>query len=133
MSEPQKPFITRGGKLSSMGAVPPTELLAPIALAGMIAELRREQEMRGRLYPAWLENGRLDEAKAFDQLTQLERAVQTLALVQEPRVNTVVTALQQLDPTLQALVSDIVVALAVPGLGRQRFANALRKLVDGAS
>jgi hypothetical protein len=133
MPEQQKPFITQSGKLSTMSTVPAAELLAPIALAGQIAELRREQEMRGRLYPAWLENKRLDQDKAFDQLTQLERAIQTLAMVQEPRTNTVLTALRQIDPTMQALVSDIVVALAVPGLGRQRFANELRQLVNGGS
>lgn len=129
--EPQKPFITQGGKLSNMGAVPPLDLLAPMALAVMIAELRREQELRGTLYPGWIANDRLDEEKAFDQLGALERAIQSLAHIQGPTVNTVLTALAALEPSFQALVSDIALALATPGSERQRLANGLRKLVDG--
>ena len=56
-----------------------------------------------------------------------------MQLLQEPRVNTTVEALKMLDPSMQALVSDIAIGLATNPAGRQNLANALRKLVEGRS
>ncbi|MDP2234418.1 MAG: hypothetical protein Q8K89_12330 [Actinomycetota bacterium] len=61
------------------------------------------------------------------------RAIETVQLLQEPRVNTTVEALKMLNPSMQALVSDMAIALATNPGGQQNLANALRKLVEGRS
>jgi hypothetical protein len=133
MPEQQKPFITRGGKLSTLGVEPPAELLAPIALSGQIAELRREQELRGSLYPGWVENKRLEEPRAHEQLRLLERAIQSLGILQEPQVNAAVMAMKSFSTADSTLVSDVIVALITVGTRRPRLMLALRSALESVS
>lgn len=101
-------------------ATPISVLLMPSYLGAQIAEVEHlvEQHQKG--------------LGSFGQL-RLARAVECLRLLTEPSVNTVVSTMKGLDPTMQALVSDLVLALAHAGTGRQHLAIALRKLIEGRS
>lgn len=63
----------------------------------------------------------------------LDRAAEIVELLTAPSINTVVATMASLDPTMQALVSDVVLQLANAGTGRQHLAIALRKLIEGRS
>ena len=52
-----------------------------MSLAEQIAEARRELAMRKKLYPQWVQSGRLDAAQAQHQLVCMEAIVATLERV----------------------------------------------------
>lgn len=133
MPEEQTPFVHQDGSATpAHGRTPAARLLGPL-LGGQVSELQRELALRERLYPGWINNGRLRVATASDQLRLIALAIESLQLLQEPRVNTTVVALKRLTPDMQALVSDIAIELATPSLGRQNLANDLRKRLEGRS
>src|SRR5690348_6661613 len=133
MAEDQKPYITRDGKLSTEGRTSADKLLAPHALKSQIGELAREQQMRGRLYPGWIENGRLNEDNAIDQLRQLSRAIESLQLLQEPSINSAITAMKTLTPAEQAVVAAIAATLMDAGTKRPKVLLALRTAAETMS
>ncbi len=133
MPEDQKPFIHQDGTSTPPGRTPAAKLLDTSALAVQVRELQREQALRKRLYPGWVDTGRLLPGVADEQLRILGRAIESVQLLQEPRVNTTVGALKLLTPSMQALVSDVAIALTTNPAGQQNLANALRKLIEGRS
>jgi hypothetical protein len=56
-------------------------------LTEAIAELHRELTLRLRVYPGWVQNGKLSEAAAARQVARLEAAIDYLAACQ-PQQNT---------------------------------------------
>ena len=131
MPEEQEPFVHQDGTSTPPGRTPADKLLAPFALKNQVAELQRERAMRARLYPGWVAAGRLKADTADAQLATLGRAVETLQLLQEPRINALVQGMKALTPDQQTLVADIVLAIATPGIGRQQLAIDLRKRIEG--
>lgn len=130
MAEDQKPYITRGGKLSTEGRTSADKLLAPYALKSQIGELAREQQMRGRLYPGWIENGRLDEDRGIEQLRLLGRAIESLQLLQEPSINATIAAMKTLTPAEQAVMASIAATLMDAGTKRPKVLLALRTAAE---
>ena len=125
MPEEQKPFIHQDGTYSPPAPTPAAELLATNALAAIVRAFRDgEEAIRGLALPS------KDEDR---ELRILGRAIETVQILQEPRVNTTVGALILLGPSMQALVSDIAIALATDPNGQQNLANGLRKLIEGRS
>ena len=132
MPEEQKPFLFEDGTTSpATGRTPAAKLLGTGELAAQVRELQRERAMRARLYPGWIDNGRLKKATADDQERNLARAIESLQLLQEPSVNTVVATMKTLTPDLQSLLADIAMAIAMPGIGRHNLAIDLRKRIEG--
>lgn len=132
MPENQKPFVHEDGTSTpAPGRTPAGKLLTTFALKQQVNELEREKAMRERLYPGWIRAGRLNPATADLQLDTLGRAIETLQLFQEPRINALVLGMKALTPTEQTLVADIVLAIATPGIGRQQLMNDLRKRIEG--
>jgi hypothetical protein len=43
-----------------------------------LKELLREKELRMKLYPQWIKDGRLDEAQAKEQMEALDDAIQVI-------------------------------------------------------
>jgi hypothetical protein len=58
------------------------EMFEP-TVSEQIAELKRELAMRLRLYPQWVESGRMAQVTADRQLARLVAAVQTLSKIQK--------------------------------------------------
>jgi len=134
MPEEQTPFVHQDGSTTpEPGRTSADKLLAPFALKNQVAELQRERAMRARLYPGWVDAGRLKRDVADAQLATLGRAIETLQLLQEPRINALVQGMKALTPDQQTLVADIVLAIATPGIGRQQLMNDLRKRIEGRS
>ncbi|MBX9944925.1 MAG: hypothetical protein K2Y40_12655 [Reyranella sp.] len=133
MPEEQTPFVHQDGSTSPPGRTTADKLLAPYGLKNQVAELHRERAMRARLYPGWVAAGRLKADVADAQLDTLGRAIETLQLLQEPRINALVLGMKALTPDYQTLVADILLALSVPGIGRQQLAVDLRKRIEGRS
>jgi len=124
MTEDQKPFIHQDGTSTPPGPTRVTELLHTSNLAKLVRLLADDEEIIQSL----------DNVALADELLWRRRAIDVVQLLQEPRVNTTVTALKALDPSMQALVSDVAIALVVASPGsRQTLANALRKLIEGRS
>jgi len=123
MPEEQKPFIHQDGTSTPSGPTPAGVLLHTTALATLVEAFETDIAIISDLaLPSLNEDLRIRR-----------RAIETVQLLQEPRVNTTVEALKMLDPSMQALVSDIAIGLATNPAGRQNLANALRKLVEGRS
>lgn len=134
MPEEQKPFVHQDGTSTpAPGRTPADKLLPSFALKKQIDELQREKAMRARLYPGWVHAGRLKALTADEQLDTLGRAIETLQLLQEPRINALVQGMKTLTPDQQTLTADIVLAIATPGIGRQQLMNDLRKRIEGRS
>lgn len=133
MPEEQKPFITREGRLTGLPSLTPAELLTPPCLATQLAELMRERDLRGRMYPGWISSGRLDDDKAIEQLKRLERAMQTLELLGKPAVNATASAVASLPPADAAILVDIASALLADAKSRPRLILALGSVLEGAS
>lgn len=131
MPEEQKPFIHQDGTTSPATPTPSAELLNTTALAKLVLLLEDDESIISSMDTVGLS----DEMKIAlsDELKTRRRAIETAQLLQESRVNTTVTALKALDPSMQALVSDVAIALATNPAGRQNLANALRKLIEGRS
>lgn len=127
MPEDQKPFVHQDGTTTPPATPPVAELLSKLSLAGQLHELRVRREYRQRL----VELRRLDGDA--DAERNLSRAIESIQLLQEPRVNMTVCALKALNPSMQALVSDVAIALATNAKNQQHLANALRKLIEGRS
>lgn len=123
MPEEQKPFIHQDGTSTPPGPTPAAELLHTSAQAKLVRLLEDDEAIIKSL----------DTVALADDLKNRRRAIETVRILQEPRVNTTVTALKTLDPSMQALVSDIAIALSTNASGRQNLANALRKLIEGRS
>lgn len=123
MPEDQKPFTHQDGTSTPPGPTPAAGLLHTSALAMLVRLLKDDEAMIKSL----------DTVALADELVYRRRAIETVQILQEPRVNTTVTALKTLDPSMQALVSDIAIALSTRVTGRQNLANALRKLIEGRS
>lgn len=130
MADDRKPFITRDGKLSTEGRTPADKLLAPIALKAQMDELVREQQLRGRLYPGWIANSRLEESRGIDQLRALGRAIESLQLLREPSVNATVAAMKSLTPADQAAVAAIATTVMGAGTKRAKLLGALRTALE---
>lgn len=123
MPEDQKPFIHQDGTSTPPGPTPAGALLHTTALATLVEAFETDVAiMHDLALPSLNEDLRIRR-----------RAIETVQLLQEPRVNMTVTALKALDPSMQALVSDVAIALSLDPVGRQSLANALRKLVEGRS
>lgn len=132
MPEDQKPFIHEDGTSTpAPGRTPAAKLLGSVELFDQIRELQRERAMRARLYPGWIDNGRLKKDSADAQERNLARAIESLQLLIEPSVNATVASMKTLTPDMQALLADVAIALAEPGIGRQKLANDLRRRIDG--
>lgn len=123
MPEEQKPFIHQDGTSTPPGPTPAAGLLHTSALAKLVKLLEDDEAIIKSL----------DTVALADELLYRRRAIETVQILQEPRVNTTVTALKTLDPSMQALVSDIAIALSTNANGRQNLANAPRKLIEGRS
>jgi len=123
MPEDQKPFIHQNGTATPPGPTPAAELLHTSALAKLMAVLEDDEKIIKSL----------DTVALGDELLSRRRAIETVQLLQEPRVNTTVAALKLLAPSMQALVSDVAIVLATRGKDQQNLANALRKLIEGRS
>lgn len=121
MPEEQKPFIYQDGTATPPGPASAAELLHTSALAKLVQLFKTDE--------AIIKSRETDALSV--ELRGRRHAIETVQLLQEPRVNMTVTALKTLDPTMQALVSDIAIALSTDPAGRQTLANALRKLVEG--
>ena len=128
MPEDQKPFIHQDGKSTAPGPTPIARLLNTGALARQVNDLQREQDRR---LQSVAERG-FTTSDDYS-LILLVRSIECLQLLQEPRINTTVGALKRLSPNLQALVSDIAVALVTEASGHLKLANSLRKLIEGRS
>ena len=62
----------------------------------VVEELRREAATRERLYPRWIEEGRLSQPLAKERLFALENAIWILShLAQDRTVESVVEALKE--------------------------------------
>lgn len=121
MPEDQKPFIHQNGASTPPGPTPAGTLLHTTALATLIEAFETDVAvMRDLALPSLNEDLRIRR-----------RAIETVKLLQEPRVNTTVEALKMLNPSMQALVSDMAITLATNLSGQQNLANALRKLIEG--
>ncbi|MDP2332434.1 MAG: hypothetical protein Q8M19_17230 [Reyranella sp.] len=131
MTEPQEPFVHQDGTTTPASRTPADRLLAPFSLKNQVNELQREKAMRARLYPGWINAGRLKAATAEAQLETIGRAIETLQLLQEPRINALVQGMKSLTPDQQTLVADIVLAIVMPGIGRQQLMIDLRKRIEG--
>ncbi len=57
---------------------------APITLDQQIAEVRRELAIRQRVYPKWVESGRMKKDAADTSLTALQAAHDSLVALKEP-------------------------------------------------
>lgn len=123
MPEDQKPFIHQDGTTTLPAPAPAGVLLHTTALATLVEAFEADIAIISDLALPSLN----------EDLRVRRRAIETVQLLQEPRVNTTVEALKMLDPSMQALVSDIAIALATNIAGRQNLANALRKLIEGRS
>ena len=122
MPEDQKPFIHQDGTSTPPGRTPVGVLLRPTALATLVEAFETDIAIISDLAQPSLN----------EDLRIRRRAIETVQLLQEPRVNTTVEALKRLTPNLQALVSDMAIALVLDGDGH-KLANALRKLIEGRS
>ena len=121
MPEDQKPFIHQDGTSTPPGPTPAAELLHTGALAKLVRLLEDDEAIIKSL----------DTVALAEDLKSRRRAIETVQILQEPRVNTTVTALKTVDPSMQALVSDTAITLSTAANGRQNLANALRKLIEG--
>ena len=122
MPEDQKPFIHQDGTSTPPSPTPAGVLLRPTALAALVEAFETDIAIMSDLaLPSLTED-----------LRTRRRAIETVQLLQEPRVNTTVEALKRLTPNLQALVSDMAIALVLDGDGH-KLATALRKLIEGRS
>lgn len=123
MPEDQKPFVHQNGTSTPPGPTPAGTLLHATALATLIEAFETDVAiMRDLALPSLNEDLRIRR-----------RAIETVQLLQEPRVNTTVEALKMLSPSMQALVSDMAIALATNLKGQQALANALRRLIEARS
>ena len=127
MPEEQTPFVHQDGTTTPSATTPVAELLQPGSLAALVGHLEADVANIRELYAP-------DElAGAEADLSRIQRTIHALQLLQEPRVNMTVGALKLLAPSMQALVSDVAIALATNTKGQQHLANALRKLIEGRS
>lgn len=53
-----------------------------MTLADQIAELRREEKQRARVYPRWVQDGRMSQAAADRQIGALRAAITTIEACQ---------------------------------------------------
>ena len=106
-------------------AIEIVERLTPFALHCLITDLEKVGRDRRR-------QGELPSHKAILS-RPVDRATEIVELLTAPSMNTVIATMASLDPTMQALVSDVVLALGNAGNGRQHLAIALRKLIEGRS
>ena len=135
MPEPQKPFVHQDGTATPLpGRTPVEQLLSIASLGNQVRELEREAGMRRRLYPVWVDRKKITQAVADVQERQLQLAIESLQLLKEPTINAGVLAMKGLQPSYQALVVDIALAL-VGSVGghQQQLANDLRKLIGSRS
>lgn len=121
MPEEQKPFIHQDGTATPAGPTPAATLLHTSALARLVRLLEDDEAIIRSL----------DTVALADELLYRRQAIATVQILREPRVNTTVAALKALDPSMQALVSDVAIALSTNPTARQSLADALRKLVEG--
>ncbi len=126
MTEPQTPFVHQDGSTTpprSKPALDPTLLGSSrkVLHAISLAIVGRERKVRG------------GNASLLLQARAVDRAAEGLELLAQPSINTVVATMTSLDPTMQALMADVVLALGNAGPGRQNLAIALRKLIEGRS
>lgn len=130
MPEDQKPFVHQDGTTTLPASTPVvSELLQPTSIAALVVELERDVEF-AREMP---DGDQTLDMVLESEISRLRRTIHTLQLLQEPRVNMTVGALKLLAPSMQALVSDVAIALATKTKGQQQLANALRKLIEGRS
>lgn len=130
MPEDQKPFVHQDGTTTLPASTPVVrELLQPTSIAALVVELERDVEF-AREMP---DGDQTLDMVLESEISRLRRTIHTLQLLQEPRVNMTVGALKLLAPSMQALVSDVAIALATNTKGQQQLANALRKLIEGRS
>ena len=130
MSEDQKPFVHQDGTTTPPAGTPVvSELLQPTSIAALVVELERDVEFVRKMPSGEQTLDMVTEA----EISRLRRTIHTLQLLQEPRINMTVGALKLLAPSMQALVSDVAIALATNTKGQQHLANALRKLIEGRS
>jgi hypothetical protein len=66
-----------------VSAPPPLFPALPISLDAQIREVEREIEMRKRVYPRWVEAGRLTEQKAAAGLFAMHCVLDTLRTVRD--------------------------------------------------
>lgn len=133
MAQDQKAFIASDGTLSPPENLTVDQLLASGVLKGQIDELVRERIMRGRLYPGWVANKRLDADAAAQQLLHLGRAEKTLRLLQEPVVNATLCAMKALAPEHQAALNQVALALLDAGTRRPKLVLELRAAMDAVT
>lgn len=130
MPEDQKPFVHQDGATTLPASTPVvSELLQPTSIAALVVELERDVEF-AREMP---DGDQTLDMVLESEISRLRRTIHTLQLLQEPRVNMTVGALKLLAPSMQALVSDVAIALATNTKSQQQLANALRKLIEGRS
>lgn len=58
-----------------------------INTANILKELRRELEMRQKLYPEWVSTGRLPKATAEHRIAALESAIELIELTEPQQQN----------------------------------------------
>lgn len=59
--------------------------LSPVTLDEQIAEVRRELELRKRVYPAWVERGKMTQEAADTHMRRMEVALETLETLNRMR------------------------------------------------
>ena len=74
----RKPRAISPGTLSETRCFVMSDATNPSSLTGQITELERERTMRKRVYPRWVEAGKLSEATVLRRAIALDAAIATL-------------------------------------------------------
>lgn len=117
MPEDQKPFVHQDGTATPTAAASPGELLRPARLKRLAHEMAFVAQA---------------DLTAGQRLTA-DVAGEILDLLQDPSLNTTMTALVALEPGDRALVSDVATMLLTAGNRRHRVVVELRALLEKLS
>lgn len=60
-----------------------SDALPPVPIADQIAAVERELEMRRRVYPRWVANGKMKQGTADEEIRRMEAVLATLEGVRD--------------------------------------------------